>query len=171
LEIKLSDYSQTKTNLAFITIDGTWTVYWKNLRPEWHGVTTWSYFLHLKNADLYRVTDQFVPPMGGNGKTSTFSIIVPQVGSSNLAITSPSVLPVARQGGNYFYRLSVRGGVKPYTWLLLNAVHLINGLKFNKSGAISGRPEGTAINFPIPVIVRDKKGHSAYAFLHLTIYQ
>ncbi len=54
-------------------------------------------------------------------------------------IQSERTLPDARLGQEYYYELSVDGGVAPYTWELYEAA-LPEGLTISEQGVISGIP-------------------------------
>ena len=89
---------------------------------------------------------------------------------SNLTITSNS-LPAARVGVRYLFRFTARGGKPPYSWMVETCQFsgLPKGLYFIRTGpnagTITGIPRVTG-SFWVPVIVRDKVGHSAFTILN-----
>ena len=114
------------------------------------------------------------PPEGGVSKFINFSLVVPQVGTSGLAIITKS-LPEAKLGIPYRFRLSARGGIRPYSWYPI--VDLPKGLTLLRTGSKAGTITGTPLkvcnplNQPlwVPVIVHDKAGHAAYAYFQLPV--
>lgn len=169
VNITCSGFPRTGDNWETVVVYGTWMGYHTITNLKWSGRSTDAKFLPIRILDEYTFEVGFFNPKGGTGKEFSFTMVVPQVGVSNMVITSSNQLPTARVGFSYLFRFSVRGGVRPYTWQLLNVAHLIKGLTFHRAGTITGRPRESNYGFPIPVIVTDGNGGRAYAFLHLSV--
>ena len=113
-------------------------------------------------------------PEGGVSKFINFSLVVPQVETSGLAVITKS-LPEAKLGIPYLFRLSARGGIRPYSWYPI--VDLPKGMTLLRTGSKAGTIAGTPLkvcnrlNQPlwVPVIVHDKAGHAAYAYFQLPV--
>jgi hypothetical protein len=141
----------------------------KNILLNWKG-PTYNYFLRLNKADNYYGETELPNPDGGWGVTFKYQLVVPQVGTSNLTIKSNS-LPAAMVGVKYLFRFSARGGKPPYSWMIVvgRFSGLPKGLYFVRTGpqagTITGIPQVTG-SFFVPVIVRDKVGHSAFTLLN-----
>lgn len=168
--VKLSGLLQKGANIVTVDIHGTWTDFIATRVFTEPMKASYNLFYPIKKMDEYIVEIGFTNPKGGKGKGFNEPMIVPENGMSNLAVTS-TALPPATAGRAYHFRFSVHGGVGPYTWYLLYPPFM--GMKFSKSGpnagTLSGTPAGSIERYPVPVIVRDKKGHSAYAYLKLVI--
>jgi len=141
----------------------------KDIQLIWKG-PTYNYFLRLNRPDNYIGQVPLPNPNGGWGAEISYRLVVPQVGTSNLTITSNS-LPAARVGVRYLFRFTARGGKPPYSWMVETCQFsgLPKGLYFIRTGpnagTITGIPRVTG-SFWVPVIVRDKVGHSAFTILN-----
>ena len=169
VNITCSGFPRTGDNWETVVVYGTWMGYHTITNLKWSGRSTDAKFLPIRILDEYTFEVGFFNPKGGTGKEFSFTMVVPQVGVSNMVITSSKQLPTARVGFSYLFRFSVRGGVPPYTWQLLNVAHLVKGLIFHRAGTITGRAREYDYGFPLPVIVTDGRGSRAYAFLHLSV--
>ena len=135
----------------------------------WNNSTSHSKFVPLKKPGDYQGSACLSNPASGAGACFKFQLVFPQVGTSNLAITSTS-LPVAKVGVKYLARLYAHGGNPPYRWIPLYGpppdLTLIR--TGPKAGIITGelrlREPGDIL---LPVIVRDRMGHSAYEVIVL----
>jgi hypothetical protein len=134
---------------------------------QWNNSTSHSVFVRIKKPDDYQGSVTLSNPEGGVGQNVSFQLVVPQVGSSNLAITTIS-LPDDRMGVKYLFRLTARGGKPPYSWIPV--IGLPTGLTLirtgPKAGTITGIPREDRARW-VPIIVRDKDGHSSFTTLVL----
>jgi len=168
LDFKFSGNPQGLRN-ANIGAQGQYSDVNKNVELNWKG-PTYNYFLRINKADNYYGQVPLPNPNGGWGVTVTYRLVVPQVGTSNLTITSNS-LPSAEVGVKYLFRFTARGGKPPYSWMVVTGKFssLPKGLYFIRigpnAGTITGIPRVTG-SFSVPVIVRDKVGHSAFTLLN-----
>jgi hypothetical protein len=143
--------------------------YQKGIYLSWNG-PTYNYFQRLNKPDNYAGFVSLDNPNGGWSKFVNFQLVVPQVGTSYLTITSNS-LPAAKLGHKYLFRFTAHGGKPPYRWMVVTGrlSTLPKGLGFiktgPKAGTITGIPRVTG-SFWVPVIVRDKVGHSAFTLLN-----
>ncbi len=169
--IKCSGFPVTGDNWENMEIYGAWMGYHAIKNLMWSGRSTDTGFLPVRKLDEYTIEVGFFNPKGGQGKSFQFTLVAPQVGTSDMVITSSKQLPPDRVGVRYLFRFSVRGGVPPYTWQLLNVAHLVKVLIFHRAGTITGRAREYDYGFPLPVIVTDGRGSRAYAFLHLSVDQ
>jgi hypothetical protein len=131
---------------------------------KWELSSTHSVFIPLKKPDDYRGFATINDPGGGTGTAVNFNLIVPQVGNSNMVITTTS-LPAGKLKTRYHFRLSVRGGTSPYSWTLVTK--LPKGLGFITTGPNAGTIHGIPRQsgwYMLPVIVHDEAGHAAYAY-------
>jgi hypothetical protein len=132
---------------------------------EWSGAT-YTKFVPLKTPEEYNGSASIGNPGSFYGVSVNFRLVVPQVGTSNLAIKFVT-MPGGKLGQKFLYRFTVTGGKPPYRWIRIvsKICQLPKGLDFYttgpKAGTISGIPLQTGY-FNVPVIVRDKVGHSAY---------
>jgi hypothetical protein len=136
---------------------------------NWFDSKTKTVFVRLKKADCYQGNGTISNPKGGYGYILYYRYVVPEAGYSNLKVTTTS-LPPTTQGVHYSFRYSVTGGVKPYHWIPI--ISLPKGLTLIQSGPKAGTLFGVPLvhysyGAYIPLIVRDKLGHSAYTFLTL----
>ncbi len=154
---------------ADVIIQGAFSGVNKEIIFSWKG-PTYNYFVRLNKADNYYGETELPNPAGGWGTTFKYLLVVPQVGTSNLTITSNSI-PAARVGVRYLFRFTAKGGNPPYSWMIVpgHLSILPKGLYFIRTGpnagAITGIPRVTG-SFWVPVIVRDKVGHSAFTLLN-----
>jgi hypothetical protein len=147
------------------SIDGVWTYANYDGGMYWHNAASHSVFIKINKPDIYDGNLSLSRLAGGYGKTVEFRLVVPQVGTSNLAVTTNS-LPDYRVGAKYLARLSASGGKPPYSWIRL-PVSVITGLTLTRAGIITGIARLAHATW-FPVIVRDEVGHSAYALLSIT---
>jgi hypothetical protein len=153
-----------------IDINGPDISFSKTYLVEWAGAT-YTKFVPLKRPDDYYGSASIANPCCFGAVAVSYRLIVPQVGNSNLAIrtTSPT-LPGGKLGQRYLFRFYASGGKPPYRWIRIvsRTSNLPKGLVFYttgpKAGTITGIPRQTGW-FNVPVIVRDKVGHSAYMYL------
>jgi hypothetical protein len=113
----------------------------------------------------------FFNPQGGVGKSFNFLMVVPQNGSSNLAITTTSI-PPAHIGHHYSFRFLAKGGTPPYTFYLVAS--LVKGLALTKTGRNAGLFSGVPVqqatgNQTVPVILWDKMHHAAFAYFPIRL--
>jgi hypothetical protein len=168
LDFKFSGYTQGGRN-TLISIEGQFCGVYREIPLSWKG-TTYNHFVRLSKADNFYGQVPLNNPNSGWGVTITYRLVVPQVGTSNLTITS-NLLPAARVGVRYLFRFTARGGKPPYRWMLISGRFsgLPKGLYFirtgSEAGTITGIPQVTG-SFSVPVIVRDKVGHSAFTLLN-----
>ena len=168
LDFKFSGNPQGLRN-ALIAVQGLFCGVDKYVELSWSG-STYNYFQRLNEADNYLGSVPLPNPNGGWGVIVKFKLVIPQVGTSNLTITSNS-LPAARVGVRYLFRFTARGGKPPYSWMVETCQFsgLPKGLYFIRTGpnagTITGIPRVTG-SFWVPVIVRDKVGHSAFTLLN-----
>lgn len=168
LDYQFFGYTQGGRN-TLISIVGLYCGVYREIPLSWKG-PTYNYFLRLNKADNYYGQVPLNNPNSGWGVIVTYQLVVPQVGTSNLTITS-NLLPAARVGVRYLFRFTARGGKLPYSWMLISGRFsgLPKGLYFIKTGpnagTITGIPRVTG-SFSVPVIVRDKIGHSAFTLLN-----
>ena len=153
--------------VADITIASTWTNITINESVQWKG-STGTLFVPIKKPDYYMAWASEGPSTYlSHDFTSHFPM--PDVGTSNLAITTTK-MPATSYGSRYLFRISARGGVRPYSWYPIIA--LPKGLTLIRTGPKSGTIEGTPLrtgNFFVPVLVHDKVGHAAYMVLWLQV--
>ncbi len=137
--------------------------------PSWTNKESYSYIVKLSKPNLYEGGATIGNPKGGYGYVLYYRFVVPRVGNSYLAVATKS-LPDATRGVRYVFRYSVRGGTPPYSWI---PIYLPPGLSLirtgSKAGTITGIPTDANPYWTVPVIVRDKVGHSAYSGLQLQI--
>jgi hypothetical protein len=154
-------------------IEGGWgSSFVESKGVAWNNSTSHSVFVPLKKPDDYQVF-ACLGPTTGIGICFKFRLVVPQVGNSNLAITTlttstTTLLPTAKIGERYLFRLTAHGGTPPYRWIPV--LNLPPGLTLIKTGPKAGTITGILRKIGgmfIPVIVRDRAGHSAYEFLAL----
>jgi len=168
LDFKFSGYTQGVRS-SLISIQGQFCDIDKQISLIWKG-PTYNYFLRVNKADNFYGQVPLNNPNSGWGVTITYRLVVPQVGTSNLTITSNS-LPAATVGVRYLFRFTARGGKLPYSWMIVTGKFsgLPKGLYFIRTGpnagTITGIPQITG-SFSVPVIVRDKVGHSAFTRLN-----
>ena len=150
-------------------VQGPWTHVAIVNEVKWEGSSSHTVFVRLKKPDDYQGFATLIDPAGGYGTALDYTLIVPQVGNSNLAITTTS-LPTAKLGVKYLARLHARGGKPPYSWT--SVLSLPAGLTLIRTGPKAGtiigilRQIGDGIK---PIIVNDKIGHAAYQ--QLVLYQ
>lgn len=125
----------------------------------------------LTRPDDYQGTVGFFNPQGGVGKSFNFLMVVPQNGSSNLAITTTSI-PPAHIGHHYSFRFLAKGGTPPYTFYLVAS--LVKGLALTKTGRNAGLFSGVPVqqatgNQTVPVILWDKMHHAAFAYFPIRL--
>jgi hypothetical protein len=148
--------------------------YSKTFTVGWAGAT-YTKFVPLKRPEEYYGAASIANPCCFDAVAVSYRLIVPQVGTSNLAIrTKSSTLPRGKLGQRYLFRFYANSGKPPYSWIQVvgRISYLPKGLYFistgRKAGTITGIPRQTG-GFNVPVIVRDKAGHSAYMYSMLTI--
>jgi len=149
---------------ALIVVQGAFTYFSKDYSYVWGAAATHTEFIRLPKPDYYYGFATLGPtPYGQAGKYDNYGLIVPQVGNSNLKITTGDILPAATVGVPYTFRLSAHGGCKPYSWIPLTS--LPKGLRLKRTGPDAGTITGTPLKefsmFPLPFVARDKVGHSA----------
>jgi hypothetical protein len=149
------------------TIYGYWTETYYSGTVKWRNATSHSVFIRIKKPDIYQGTVGLANPVGGYGKGVNFQLVIPQVGTSNLAIDTAS-LPDYRMGVKYLAKLSASGGKPPYSWIpVMNLATGLNLIRTGpKAGTITGIYRENRATWVL-VIVRDKIGHSAFAALTL----
>lgn len=168
LDFRLSGFKQG-SRTTFITVIGLYTGVNRSIVLNWKR-PTYNYFLPLSKPDNYSGQVALGNPNGGWGAEGSYRLVVPQVGTSKLMITSGS-LPPAEVGVRYQFRFAARDGGPPYNWILVTGQFsgLPKGLHFistgPEAGTIYGVPQVTG-SFWVPVIVRDKFGHSAFTLLN-----
>jgi hypothetical protein len=174
LTFKWSGYSYRAGAKETLGIQGTWAGPGITQHVQWSGSGTHTVFVRLKTPDDYAGWVSLESPEGGVSKFINFSLVVPQVGASGLAVITKS-LPAAKLGIPYLFRLSARGGTRPYSWYPI--VNLPKGLTLLRTGSKAGTIAGTPLkvcnplNQPlwVPVIVHDAAGHAAYAYFQLPV--
>ena len=110
LTFKWSGYRYRAGTTETLGIQGTWAGPGITQHVQWSGSGTHTVFVRLKTPDDYAGWVSLESPEGGVSKFINFSLVVPQVGTSGLAVVTKS-LPEAKLGIPYLFRLSARGGI------------------------------------------------------------
>jgi hypothetical protein len=92
--------------------------------------------------------------------------------SSDLAVTTPTLLPAASLGEPFSYQLQASGGTAPYSWELAG-FQLPDGLQLSSSGRINGvvsNPQTEDWGYQFSVRVTDAIGRSASKSVFINIH-
>ena len=160
-------YCRKGCGVEDLFIQGENTFVYIDQEVIWKFSSSHSVLVRLKKPDDYEGAATLGPPWGGKGVEVRYRFIVPQVGNSNLVITTKS-LPTAKLGVRYQFRLTARGGEPPYSWDSIYSMP--KGLTFIRTGPRAGTITGTLRqigNGRKPFIVHDKVGHAAISDLVL----
>lgn len=121
-------------------------------------------------AETETVTISVVDSAGIGGSTTLSLLVAPVTGA--LAITTATTLPAATNGGGYFYKLAISGGVPPYA-TIMGTVSGATGTAWQcqscwDSGYVEGNPITNGTD-TFPVTVTDSVGATATVTFSLTV--
>lgn len=121
-------------------------------------------------AETESVAITVVDSLGIGGSTTLSLLVTPVTGT--LAITTATTLPAATNGGGYFYKLAISGGVPPYA-TIMGTVSGATGTAWQcqscwDSGYVEGNPITNGTD-TFPVTVTDSVGATATVTFSLTV--
>ncbi|WP_083498620.1 Ig domain-containing protein [Thermosulfidibacter takaii] len=126
---------------------------------EVNGATTVKVYSPGVQVDAYAGDMNRVEEYDDIAKWVTIPEMQSSTGCQPLHITSPSVLPPAKEGQSYYYQLTSEGGCTPYTWETLD---IAPDITLDENGTISGTLNATCEDvLEFDATVTDSKGNNA----------